>query len=218
VTIRSKLYAAIVVTVAGVALTVGVAIWAMSRLGDRFDEVQRTAEAQALALELKFGVTDFNGWQTAYGYDNGASRPRFLRSVAAFRATLGEARRTLTLPRERSLVERVGSAFSDFMRLDDRAYAALTAGREQEVRRLFLGPEIGNFERAARAAESLADVETARASAADRSFKHDRRNALRFLIAAGIVAVLLVGLLLVTALDLARIAERTLPRAGSPPT
>jgi hypothetical protein len=209
-TIRSKLYAAIVVAVAGVALTIGVAIWAMSRLGDRFDRVQRTSDARALALQLKFGVTDFNGWQTAYGYDGGASRGRFLASVAGFRETLARARASLASAEERRLLERVDAAFSDFMRLDARAFAALSAGRKEEVRRLFLGPEIANFERAARAAQELAEIEETRAAAADRAFKSDRYHALRFLIGAGILAVLLVGLLLVTALDLARAAERAL--------
>ena len=80
-TIRSKLYTAIAVTLAGLALTVGVGIWGMGRLADRFDAVRGAADDRALALELQFGVTDFNGWQTAYGYDNGESRPIFLSSV-----------------------------------------------------------------------------------------------------------------------------------------
>ena len=75
--IRSKLYTAIVIAVAGLALTVGVGIWAMARLSDRFDAVQDAADARALALQLKFDVTDFNGWQTAYGYDGGRSRATF---------------------------------------------------------------------------------------------------------------------------------------------
>ena len=73
-TIRAKLYVAILLTVLGPVITVAVALNGMDSLGDRFDEVQERAERQALALDLKFGVTDFNGWQTAYGYDNGASR------------------------------------------------------------------------------------------------------------------------------------------------
>jgi hypothetical protein len=68
----------------------------MSRLDDRFDEVQRQADARALALELKYGVTDVNGWQTAWGYDGGRSRPSFENSVADFRRDLRAARETLT--------------------------------------------------------------------------------------------------------------------------
>ena len=85
--IRAKLYTAIVVVVAGLALTAGVGIAAMSHLGDRFDVVERASNARALALQLKFDVTDFNGWQTAYGYDNGKSRPTYLASFAKFKRT-----------------------------------------------------------------------------------------------------------------------------------
>jgi Tar ligand binding domain homologue len=42
-TIRAKLYAALAVTVAGLLVTAGVGIWGMSRLGDRFDEVQQAS-------------------------------------------------------------------------------------------------------------------------------------------------------------------------------
>jgi methyl-accepting chemotaxis protein len=209
-TIRSKLYTAIAVAIAGLGLTVGVGIWGMSRLADRFDAVQRAADDRALALQLKFGVTDFNGWQTAYGYDDGRSRPIFLRSVARFRRDLARARAELDGPAERPLVRRIAAALGDFMRVDVQAYAALQAGRSGEVRRLFLGPEIANFERAASGAERLATVEAARARAEDRRFTDARRDALRYLIVAGVVSALLVGILLVTAVDLARSAERRL--------
>ena len=82
-TIRAKLYFAILLTVIGPVITIAVALHGMDRLGDRFNEVQDRADQRALALDLKFDVTDFNGWQTAYGYDNGASRPRFESSVRA---------------------------------------------------------------------------------------------------------------------------------------
>ena len=184
-TIRAKLYAALAVTVAGLLVTAGVGIWGMSRLGDRFESVQDASDAQALALQLKYDVTDFNGWQTAYGYDNGASRPRFLSSV------------------------------DDFMALDDRAYTALQAGRTQEVKRLFLGPEITNFSRAATASEQLAAYEAGRVIGEDKAFKDARADALRLLIAVSVIAALLVVILLITANDLARAAERAL--GASPP-
>src|SRR5215211_1022644 len=101
VTIRAKLYVAILLTVIGPVITIAVALHGMGRLGDRFDEVQERADQRALALDLKFGVTDFNGWQTAYGYDDGASRPRFERSVRQFRVDFATAREELTDSRER---------------------------------------------------------------------------------------------------------------------
>ena len=215
-TIRSKLYAAIAVTLAGLALTAGVGIWGMNRLSERFDGVQHAADARALALQVKFAVADFNGWQTAYGYDNGKSRPIFLRSVAGFRATLARAKLELKRPIERSLLEEITVAFGDFMRLDRVAWAALQAGRTAEVRRLFLGPEIANFKRAAAGAQGLAQLEDERANSEERRFRDARKDALRALIGASIVAALLVAILLVTALDLARLAERNLPPPLSP--
>jgi CHASE3 domain sensor protein len=212
VTIRAKLYTALAVTVAGLLVTAGVGIWGMSRLGDRFDEVQRASEAQALALQLKFDVTDFNGWQTAYGYDNGQSRPVFLASVGRFRANLAQAKRELTRPQEQRVLHEIESAFADFMELDDQAFAALQAGRTEEVKRLFLGPELTNFGRAAMAAQRLAAYEAARVTAQDRAFKDARKDALRLLIAVSAIAALLVVILLITANDLAKAAETALER------
>jgi methyl-accepting chemotaxis protein len=209
-TIRSKLYAAIGVTLAGLALTAGVGIWGMSRLSDRFDGVQQAADARALALQVKFAVADFNGWQTAYGYDNGKSRPIFLSSVAGFRSTLARAKLNLDRPIERSLLDEITAAFEDFMRLDRVAWSALQAGRTAQVRQIFLGPEIANFRRAAAGAQRLAQVEEQRANTEERKFRDTRRDALRSLIGASLVAALLVAILLVTALDLARTAERAL--------
>jgi len=212
VTIRAKLYAALAVTVAGLLVTAGVGISGMSRLGDRFDEVQRASEARALALQLKFDVTDFNGWQTAYGYDNGQSRPIFLDSVRRFRADFGRARHELTRPQEQRALDEIEAAFDDFMELDAEAFAALQAGRTEEVKRLFLGPELENFDRAATAAQRLSAYEAARVTTQDRAFKDARKDALRLLIAVSVIAALLVVILLITANDLAKAAEAALER------
>jgi CHASE3 domain sensor protein len=214
-TIRAKLATAIVVAVTGFALTAGVGIWGMNSLGTKFDDVREADEAQALALELKYDITDFNGWQTAYGYDNGASRPIFLRSVTQFREDLATAKRELTSPAEQKLLGEIEKAFNAFMALDVVAYRALQEGNADEVKRLFLGPEIRNFQRAAQGADDLASLEATRATATEKAFEDAQTDALRLLILASIVAAVLVALLLVTALDLARAAERTL--AESPP-
>jgi hypothetical protein len=209
-TIRAKLLTAIVVAVAGLALTAGVGIWAMSSLGDRFERVQSAGDARALALQLKFDITDFNGWQTAYGYDNGRSRQLYLTAFARFQGNLEGAQRTLDRPMEARLLARIEAATDDFQRLDARAWSALQGGRTEEVRRLFLGPEIENFHRAAAAAQNLADFEQKRVASEDRQFEDARKDALRLLVGASVVAALLIVLLLMTALDLARLAERAL--------
>jgi hypothetical protein len=92
----------------------------------------------------------------------------------------------------------------------------LQNGRTDEVRRLFLGPEIRNFERAASAAQDLAAIEAARAAQTDKAFEDAQTDALRLLILASIIAAVLVALLLITAFDLARAAERTLAVAPPP--
>ena len=84
---QGELYVAILLTVLGPVITIAVALHGMERLGDRFDDVQKDSDHRALALDLKFGVTDFNGWQTAYGYDDGASRGRFLHRCACSAVT-----------------------------------------------------------------------------------------------------------------------------------
>ena len=210
--IRAKLYAALAVTVVGLVVTAGVGIAGMSRLGDRFDNVQEASRAQALALQLKFDVTDFNGWQTAYGYDNGQSRPIFLSSVERYRADFAQARRRLTRPQEQTYLDQVEDAFNDFMRLDDQAYAALQADDLETVKDIFLGPELVNFSRAAAASQRLASYEAGRVAVQDKAFKDARQDALRLLIAVSAIAGLLVVILLITANDLARTAEGKLAR------
>ena len=206
-TIRTKLYAAIIVTVAGLSFTAGVGIWAFNQLSSRFDNVQSAADARAVALGLKFDVTDFNGWQTAYGYDGGRSRPIFLASVKRFRADLERARATLKRPNERRLLDQIETGAETFMRIDAQAWAALQAGRTGEVRRLFLGPEIKTFYGVAAVAQKLAAAQDVRAASEERAFRTSRKDALRLLILAALVAAFFVLILLVTANDLAREAE-----------
>lgn len=102
-----------------------------------------------------------------------------------------------------------------FQRLDVRAWSALQARRPEEVRRLLIGPEIANFHEAAAAAQELATLEAAHAVQQERKFDYARKDALRLLLGAGIVAALLVVILLITATDLARQAERALAKPTS---
>jgi hypothetical protein len=206
VTIRAKLYAAIVLTVLGPLATTGVALHAMGQLGDRFAEVRDRGRHEAIALELKFGVTDVNGWQTAYGYDEGASRPIFERSVTAFRRDLRRARATLTDPRERELLRELRRDFGGFMELDRTAYRALRRGDTGVTKRIFLGPELARFSAMAETAQLLGRYERRQAEATERRFDQARDDARRRLIAVALGAAIVVVLLLVTAWDVARMA------------
>ena len=188
-TIRAKLLAAIVLTIIGPVVTIGVALAAFGTLGERFDDVGRVGARQARALELKFAVTDMNGWQTAYGYDDGRSRPAFERAAESTKGLLEAAGGELTAPRER----------------------ALQAGRRGETKRILLGPELRHFATMARAADALADEQDRRAAAAEREFRDARRTARRELVAVGIGAGVVIVLLLLTVQDVVRLAlERRL--------
>jgi hypothetical protein len=206
VTIRAKLYAAIVMTVLGPVITIGVAFAAFQSLSERFDEVANRSDRQALALEIKFAVTDVNGWQTAYGYDNGRSRPQFERSALNVRQLLSRAQRELAEPRERAILARLRSSFDAFMRLDVVAYRALRAGQEGRVRELFLGPEIRNFQAMASAAGQLGAEEARRNAEVERSFDQRLSDAKKALVVIGLGAGVLIVLLLLTASDIARLA------------
>jgi len=206
VTIRAKLYVAILLTILGPVITIAVALHGMDRLGDRFDEVQERSERRALALDLKYDVTDFNGWQTAYGYDDGASRPRFETSVDAFRRDLAEARRELTDPFERRVLRQLSSRFEEFMRRDELAFAALRRGDDKRVKAIFLGPELELFDELAARAEELARYESRRDTATGSAFDDAREDSRRGLIAVALGAALVIILLLVTASDIARMA------------
>ena len=205
-TIRAKLYVAILLTVLGPVITVAVALHGMGRLGERFDEVQERADHRALALDLKFDVTDFNGWQTAYGYDDGASRPRFEHSVRQFRADFAAARKNLTDTREARLLDEIRTRFDQFMALDDVAYAALQRGDDARVKQIFLGPELRLFDQMASRSEELATYEARGATATEKAFDNAREDSRRALIAVGLGAALVIVLLLVTAGDIARLA------------
>jgi hypothetical protein len=218
VTIRAKLYAAIVLTVLGPLATTGVALHGMAQMGERFDEVRAHADDESLARQLKFEVTDTNGWQTAYGYDGGRSRPQFVSSAEALRQDLELATSRLTDPTERALLAELQQKFDEFIRLDAIAWRELRAGREQGTKRIILGPEILRFEAMAGTAERLAAYETELADSAAAAFDDERDDARRRLIAVALGAGVVIILLLVAANDVVKLAlegERRARRAAS---
>lgn len=206
-TIRAKLYAAIALTILGPLLTTVVALEGQSRLGASFDEVQRRADDAALAQQIKFDVTDMNGWQTAYGYaGNGRFRRQYEDSRDALDRNLTRAEEELTEAAERGLVSQLRTEFDSFLALDDVAFAALRAGDTDKVKRILLGPELVRFEAIAATAQRLADYEAERASEADADFDEDSERARKRLIAVALGAMMVIVLLLVTAQDVVGLA------------
>ena len=205
-TIRAKLYAAIVLTILGPLATTAVALHGMSEMGDRFDEVRQSSEREALAREIKFAVTDMNGWQTAYGYAGGDFRDRFLASAAKLRDDLDAGTGTFTDDQESTLFEQVRQNFRRFMELDAVAWHSLQSGDPDRTKRILLGPELKQFETMADTADELADYEVTQATATENSFDDARDEARKRLIAVALGAAVVVVLLLVTANDIARMA------------
>jgi len=206
VTIRAKLYAAIVLTILGPLATTAVALHGMAEMGDRFDQVAERGDDEAVARELKFMVTDMNGWQTAYGYAGGDLRDRFVASAAGLRHELEIAADQLTDPQEEPLLGRLTRQFEAFMKLDAVAWHALQTDDPAKTKRILLGPELRLFEGMAATAEDLASYEGDAAVTTRAAFDDARDEARRRLIAVGLGAAVVIILLLVTANDIARLA------------
>ena len=205
-TIRAKLYAAIVLTILGPLATTAVALHGMAQMGDRYDEVRERAESEAVAREIKFLVTDMNGWQTAYGYAGGEFRDRFLASAGDLRRELDLASEELTDQGEQELIVQLDDEFQSFMQLDEVAWRALEEGRPEQTKRILLGPELRRFEAMATTADELATLEDDEAVATDNAFDDARDEARRRLVAVALGAALVIIILLVTANDIARLA------------
>ena len=222
-TIRAKLYAAIVLTILGPLATTAVAMHAMSNLGDSFNEVEERSRHESLALEVKFDVTDMNGWQTAYGYaGDGRFRAEFSDAATRLDRELRSAEEELDEAAEESLVSQLRREYDRFMSFDRVAYGALRAGQPARVKRILLGSELIRFEDMAATASRLADYEVEQAAAAARAFDDDREDARKRLIAVALGAGIVIILLLVTAQDVVRMAlegerrTRDDPKDGSP--
>lgn len=215
-TIRAKLYAAIVLTILGPLATTTVALVGMSELGNSFDEVQERSRHESLALEIKFDVTDMNGWQTAYGYaGDGRFRRQYELARDSLDRSLTQAEAELTESAERGLTSQLRLEFDRFLALDAVAFAALQNGEAEKVKRIFLGPELLRFEAMAGTAQRLADYEADRATEAGEAFSEDRDRARKRLIAVALGAMMVIVLLLVTAQDVVRLALEGARRRGN---
>ncbi len=205
-TIRARLFAAIALTVLGPVVSIAVALSAFAELGDRFDDVQAAAARQGLALDLKFSVTDMNGWQTAYGYGDGRFRDRFVTAADETESLLARADRGITSPPERAQVAELRGEFAAFMALDEEAWAALEDGRPEETKRILLGPELRHFETMAEVAGALAVAQDRHVAAAADGFEQAQDDARRELVAVAIGAGIVIVLLLLTVQDVVRLA------------
>ena len=201
--IRAKLYAAIALSTIGPVLTTAIALAAMSTLGDRFSDVERSSANVEPALNLKFGVTDVNGWQTAYGYDDGASRPRYEASLRALEADLATAAGASRPGRAPS--RRPAHAAARHVQAPRRPrLRALQNDRPRSRSRSSSVPRSAQFEAMAATAQDLADQERRAPARRGAGFTEARTDARRKLVAVALGAGIVIVLLLITAQDVAR--------------
>ena len=149
-----------------------------------------------------------NGWQTAYGYDDGRSRETFVASAERDRGAAGRAPSASSPRRASARCSReLGGAFDAFMALDEEAWTALQDGRPEETKRILLGPELEHFETMASAAgDAGRRAGGSAASAAATGFDARARHAQRELVAVAIGAGVVIVLLLLTVQDVVRLA------------
>lgn len=160
---------------------------AFARRGIAVAESVRAKLATALdltrrAMEVKFLVADFNGWQTAYAFDivrgtpdatedDARVRAKFLASAAAFRDKLRTMKEEPSIPDEHPDLEALEIAFQQFMDADGTVIAAYRNGGTvavQQANELVLGRELEIFEELTHAITRLTDSIVARADLASR--------------------------------------------------
>ena len=207
-TIRAKLYAAIALTILGPLLTTVVAIEGRRRWATASTRSGQRADDAALAQEIKFDVTDMNGWQTAYGYaGDGRFRSEFVAARDRLDGNLTTAEEELTERREQDLIAQLRTQFDQFLALDGVAFRALQAGRrrggEADLPRPRAACASRRWPRPPRNWPTTRRIARPRPTTA---FDDDRDQARKRLIAVALGAALVIVLLLVTAQDVVRLA------------
>lgn len=158
------------------------------------------------ALEVKFLVADFNGWQTAYAFDivrgtpdatddDARVRSKFLASAAIFHERLRRMREEPSIPDEHSELETLEKAFQQFMAIDKTIIAAYRGGGTvavQHANELVLGRELEIFQELTVAITRLTDSIVARADLASREASAAGSHARWLFVGAAVATSLLV--------------------------
>jgi methyl-accepting chemotaxis protein len=138
----------------------GVALWSTSTLGSGYDDVtKKVAPQREQAIDMKYQITNVNGWQTAYGYDEGASRGAFEQSVKEFNASYDKLKAlTRDWPTTAAVTARIGADFAAFMALDAETWKAGQTtgwGKDGRAAHLILNENIAAFTKVAEDTDAL---------------------------------------------------------------
>ncbi|GAA3289345.1 methyl-accepting chemotaxis protein [Dactylosporangium vinaceum] len=194
------------------ALLAAIAFVGLSAIADQrraTATVSRYQQVTRLAMQVKFRSADFNGWQTAYAFDEargvagaaldtGASRASFLAAAAAFRTELAALRDAGISGDQQRQVAATLELFDRFMALDAdiaRDYRSGGAAGVASANERVAVDEIRLFNRIAADIDTLvAGVDTEAGAATSRAQAASAR-ATSVIVAVGIAAVFVGALL-----------------------
>ncbi|MFI5915969.1 methyl-accepting chemotaxis protein [Dactylosporangium sp. NPDC051541] len=171
--------------------------------------VSRYQQVTRLAMQVKFRSADFNGWQTAYAFDEArgvagaaadtsASRASFLTSAAAFRTELAALRDGGVSADQQRLVAATLDLFDQFTALDEeivRDYRAGGAAAVATAHQRVAVDEIRLFNQIAAGIDTLVGGVDQEAAAATSRAETASTRAVTIIIVVGIAAVLIGALL-----------------------
>jgi methyl-accepting chemotaxis protein len=195
---------------AALTVTAGIAYWGAGRQSADASRLAASAAATDHALQVKFRSADFNGWQTAYAFDiirgakgatddNGASRKAFLASAAAFDRELALLEHDPLTASEQASIARTRTAFGAFMETDKQVIALYRRGdpaSQRAANALVLGKEITLFTQASAGVDAAVASIRARAAEAGRSARSIGSTVKLAVEIAGLVALVLAGVVL----------------------
>jgi methyl-accepting chemotaxis protein len=185
-------------------------------LGHDIDSLQAVSQ-------LKYLAADFNGWQTAYGFDavrtglpiddSKGSRKRFLTSAHDFDTELTGAEATSVASEDKQDIAAMRTDFDHFMTIDDqivRLYSEHSTKGSDQANDLVLGDELTLFDRIVASADRL-EKRTEKDAATSTKRASDVANRSRTVtLTVGLVALLLA---VVLAVLITRSVTRPLRRA-----
>src|SRR4051794_22961155 len=117
----------------------GVGLWGSSRQESSTKDISHDVSSLQDVSQLKYLAADFNGWQTAYGFDAvrspgtpiddaKGSRKRFLDSTRAFEAELAVAQRSSVAAEDKQDIDAMRTDFDRFMSIDEQVVAGYRQG------------------------------------------------------------------------------------------
>ena len=187
----------------------GVGLWGSSSQESSTKELSDDVHSLQAVSELKYIAADFNGWQTAYGFDAvrapespiddaKGSRKRFLDSAQSFASELEIAQDSSVADEDKKDMEVLRTEFDRFMTVDDQVVALYREGSKKSVDQasdLVLGEELKIFDRIVAAADRLETKTEKDAAASAKSAEDVSSRSRTVTLTVGALAIVLAVLI-----------------------